>query len=47
LLYNSRGYSKPWDGNYNGSKLPVATYYYVIDLGIKSPKLSGYITLIR
>ncbi|WP_183575541.1 gliding motility-associated C-terminal domain-containing protein [Mucilaginibacter sp. X5P1] len=47
LLYNSRGYSKPWDGNYNGSKLPVSTYYYVIDLGIKSPKLSGYITLIR
>jgi len=47
LLYNSRGYSKPWDGNYNGSKLPVATYYYVIDLGIKSPKLSGYVTVIR
>ncbi|WP_172829291.1 NHL domain-containing protein [Mucilaginibacter mallensis] len=47
LLYNSRGYSKPWDGNYNGSKLPVSTYYYVIDLGGKSPKLSGYITLIR
>jgi len=47
LVYHSKGYSKAWDGTYNGSRLPVATYYYVIDLGDKSPKLSGYVTLIR
>lgn len=47
LVYHSKGYSKAWDGTYKGSQLPVATYYYVIDLGDKSPKLSGYVTLIR
>jgi len=47
LVYHSKGYSKAWDGTYNGNRLPVATYYYVIDLGDKSPKLSGYVTLIR
>jgi len=47
LILHSVGYSKAWDGTYKGSKLPVGTYYYVIDLGNKTPKLSGYIALIK
>lgn len=31
-LFYSRGYSIPWDGTYKGDPLPVATYYYVINL---------------
>jgi len=31
-LFYSDGYSIPWDGTYKGDPLPVATYYYVINL---------------
>jgi gliding motility-associated-like protein len=47
LVYQSRGYTKPWDGIYNGRNLPVGTYYYVIDLNSNKPKVSGYIAIIR
>ena len=48
-IFNSKGYETPWDGTYNGSLLPVGTYYYVINLNdaiIKDP-LKGGILLIR
>jgi gliding motility-associated-like protein len=49
-IYNSTGsYSEPWDGTYKGAKLPVGTYYYVINLNdatITEP-LKGGILLIR
>lgn len=47
LVYKSKGYSKAWDGFLNGSPLPMATYYYLIDLGTKEKTISGSITLIR
>ncbi|MCB9168955.1 MAG: gliding motility-associated C-terminal domain-containing protein [Flavobacteriales bacterium] len=31
-VFRSVGYNEPWDGTNAGAKLPVATYYYVIDL---------------
>jgi gliding motility-associated-like protein len=46
-VYQSRGYSKPWNGTFNGKPLPSATYYYVIDLNFRNQKLGGYITIIR
>ncbi len=47
LIYQSRGYSKPWDGTYNGSLLPAGAYYYILDLQNGTSKLSGCLTLIR
>jgi len=47
LVYNSVGYPKAWDGNYNGSALPVGTYYYIIDLKNGKKKLAGPITILR
>ena len=47
MIYQSRGYSSAWDGSYNGKALPTGTYYYVIDLGNNSPKLSGYVVIIK
>ena len=29
-LFESKGYPYPWDGTYNGEKVPDGTYYYVI-----------------
>ena len=48
-VFNSKGYNTPWDGTYNGTPLPVGTYYYVINLNdatITDP-LKGGILLIR
>lgn len=47
MIFHSKGYSQPWDGTFKGNKLAPGTYYYLIDLGNNSPKLSGYVTLIR
>lgn len=46
-VFQSRGYSKPWDGKLNGTLLPTGTYYYVIDLKNNTPKLSGWVLLLR
>ena len=47
LLYKAKGTSQPWDGTYNGRSLPVASYYYIIDLKNNFQKLSGWIMLLR
>ncbi len=31
-LFFSKGYSNAWDGTYKGAPLPVASYYYIINL---------------
>jgi gliding motility-associated-like protein len=47
LLFRSYGYQKPWDGTYNGQVLPVATYYYLIDLRNGEKPIAGSVTLLR
>jgi gliding motility-associated-like protein len=46
-LFKSVGYSKPWDGKFNGKPLPSGTYYYVLDLKNNTPKIAGSVTIIR
>lgn len=46
-VFISRGYSKPWNGSYNNSPLPVGTYYYVIDLKNELPRLSGWVMILK
>ena len=46
-VFSSHGYSTPWDGKYNGTPLPVGTYYYIIDRKINAPLLSGSVTILR
>ena len=47
LVYHSNGYSSPWDGTLNGKPLPVATYYYIIDLKNNFPKQAGSVTILK
>lgn len=49
LLFTSTGYTKPWDGKYNGKDLPVGTYYYIINLNSPLAKkpYTGPITIFR
>jgi gliding motility-associated-like protein len=47
-VYYSRGYSRNWNGTFNGKPLPVGTYYYVIDLKTEYfPRLSGWVFIAR
>jgi len=39
--------SRPWDGTYNGSPVPVGTYYYIIKFADNKDPLSGSIAVIR
>ena len=49
LVYESRGFSKKWDGLNNGQALPVDTYYYTIDLNLPYTKKTykGTVTLLH
>lgn len=48
LIFDSKGTYKPWDGTFNGKKLPSAVYYYIINLNNNhSEKYTGTITIIR
>jgi gliding motility-associated-like protein len=47
LLFESTGYTTPWDGRHNNADLPAGTYYYVIDLKNGSNPATGPVTIIR
>jgi len=53
-VYKKKGYDNTWDGTSNGRatvnasrKLPVGTYYYVLDLGDGSKPKKGWIYINR
>jgi gliding motility-associated-like protein len=46
-VFYSRGYSKTFNGMYNGKLMPTGVYYYVIDLKTDCGKMSGSLTILR
>ena len=47
LVFESKGYANPWDGNMNGKSLPFDTYYYIIEPGSGRKPITGYVTIIK
>ena len=47
LVYEAKGFEKPWDGTYGGKELPVDTYYYTIDLNYNKVRYKGVVTILR
>jgi gliding motility-associated-like protein len=47
LVFKSQGYTKSWDGTYNGKPVPVGTYYYIINPKNGRKQMSGYVDIIR
>ena len=47
LVFESKPYSKPWDGTMKGKSLPAGTYYYIIEPGSGRKPVTGYVTLIK
>lgn len=47
LVFESRGYSKPWNGTIKGKPLPFDTYYYIIEPGNGRKPITGYVTIVK
>ena len=47
IVFQTRAIEKIWDGNFNGKPLPIGIYYYIIDLNIGTPIISGWVIIIR
>lgn len=47
VIFQSRGYNKPWDGKRNSQPLPTGVYYYTIDMKDGKPLLTGSVMIVR
>ncbi len=48
VVYESIGYSNPWDGTFNNEPLPMGTYFYRLELNDAEERVySGDISIIR
>ena len=47
LVYQSVGYTNPWDGTCKGRQVPAATYYYIIDPKNNLKPLSGFVDIVK
>lgn len=44
-VYNSHGYSNPWDATWKGKQVPIGTFYYVIKTVTRN--YNGWVAVIR
>lgn len=47
MVFESRGYAKPWKGDYNGYVLPIGVYYYIINPKNGRKQIAGNVTILR
>jgi gliding motility-associated-like protein len=46
-MFESTGYTTPWNGTLNGKPLPMDTYYYIIEPESGRDPVTGYVTIIK
>jgi len=46
-VYESQGYTRPWEGTWRGRPLPTGTYYYVISISPGKAQYTGWVALLR
>ncbi|NDK54598.1 Ig-like domain-containing protein [Pontibacter fetidus] len=46
-VFESKGYTEPWNGTRNGKPMPLGAYYYIIYLSRDEAPISGSITIIK
>ncbi len=46
-VFSSTGYNSEWDGKFNGSPLPIGTYYYIINPKNGRALINGSVTIIK
>jgi len=45
IVFESKGYSSPWEGRYKGENLPVADYYFIIEYDSSKDPIMGTVTV--
>lgn len=46
LIFEDKGHSTTWNGEYRGKKLPAGVYYYIVTAKNDTQKFSGSLTII-
>ncbi|MBI1182990.1 T9SS type B sorting domain-containing protein [bacterium] len=47
LIFSTENNSEQWDGSYNGSPVPPASYYFVIEADGISTGITGHVTILE
>ncbi len=47
LVFETKSGGAEWNGTYRGKPAPIGTYYYVIDLNIGLPPVSGWVVILK
>jgi gliding motility-associated-like protein len=47
IYYSRNPVDDPWDGTFDGRRLPIDSYHYIIDLNNDDPPITGNITIVR
>ena len=45
VIFESKGYTEPWDGTFKGRALPLSSYIYIITLNNGSEPIQGIVTI--
>lgn len=46
-VFDAKANTVAWNGTHNGKPLPVTTYYYIVDLHIGLPPISGWVVIMK
>ncbi|MFM2195022.1 MAG: hypothetical protein RL092_622, partial [Bacteroidota bacterium] len=46
VVFESKGYTSPWDGKYQNEYLPPADYYFVVQYNEGNEPLTGTVTIV-
>jgi len=46
IVFHSTGYNPPWDGKIKGKPVPAGTYYYIIRVDNRFPRITGFVDVI-
>ncbi len=47
IIFESKGYGVPWDGNFKGKPEPVGAYFYIIKKDTNGGVITGSISIVR
>ena len=46
-VFESEGYTTPWDGTRNGKEVEANTYFYILDYNNGTPPVKNTVTVIK
>jgi gliding motility-associated-like protein len=47
VFFSPNAADNPWDGTFDGRRMPIDSYHYIIDLNNDEPGIKGNVTIVR